>query len=42
MWPDFGPADLAEALTSFHGRERRFGGLQPEVLEPKGEPALSL
>ena len=42
MWPDFGPADLAEALTSFHGRERRFGGLQPEVLEPKGEPAMSL
>jgi undecaprenyl diphosphate synthase len=41
MWPDFGPADLAEALTSFHGRERRFGGLQPEALEPKGEPALS-
>src|ERR1700675_3622334 len=28
MWPDFGEADLAEALLSFHGRERRFGGLQ--------------
>ena len=42
MWPDFGPADLGEALASFHGRERRFGGLQPEALEPKGEPALSL
>jgi undecaprenyl diphosphate synthase len=42
MWPDFGEADLAEALMSFHGRERRFGGLQPEVLEPKEEPALSL
>ena len=41
MWPDFGPADLEEALTSFHGRERRFGGLAPEALEPKGEPALS-
>ena len=39
MWPDFGPEDLAEALASFHGRERRFGGLAPEVLEP--EPALS-
>ena len=34
MWPDFGAAHLAEALASFHGRERRFGGLQPEVLEP--------
>jgi undecaprenyl diphosphate synthase len=29
MWPDFGTEDLAEALKSFHGRERRFGGLQP-------------
>jgi undecaprenyl diphosphate synthase len=29
MWPDFGAEDLAEALRSFHGRERRFGGLQP-------------
>jgi len=34
MWPDFGEEDLAEALTSFHGRERRFGGLQPEIFEP--------
>jgi undecaprenyl diphosphate synthase len=29
MWPDFTAEDLAEALRSFHGRERRFGGLQP-------------
>jgi undecaprenyl diphosphate synthase len=29
MWPDFEARDLAEALASFHGRERRFGGLQP-------------
>jgi undecaprenyl diphosphate synthase len=34
MWPDFGEEDLAEALASFHGRERRFGGLQAEVHEP--------
>lgn len=27
MWPDFGAADLAAALASFHGRERRFGAL---------------
>lgn len=27
MWPDFDADDLAEAMTSFHGRERRFGGL---------------
>jgi undecaprenyl diphosphate synthase len=29
MWPDFAAEDLAEALKFFHGRERRFGGLQP-------------
>jgi undecaprenyl diphosphate synthase len=27
MWPEFGGADLAEALASFHGRQRRVGGL---------------
>ncbi|MBO9602522.1 MAG: di-trans,poly-cis-decaprenylcistransferase [Novosphingobium sp.] len=26
LWPDFTPAHLEEALTSFAGRERRFGG----------------
>ncbi len=25
MWPDFGAADLAEAVREFHSRERRFG-----------------
>jgi undecaprenyl diphosphate synthase len=27
LWPDFGPEDLAAAITVFHGRERRYGGL---------------
>jgi undecaprenyl diphosphate synthase len=31
MWPDFTPADLAEAVADFHGRERRFGGLADET-----------
>ena len=31
MWPDFDAEDLAEALASFHRRERRFGGLAPAV-----------
>ena len=31
MWPDFGPADLAAAISQFHRRERRFGSL-PEVV----------
>jgi undecaprenyl diphosphate synthase len=26
LWPDFGAADLAEALRSYQGRERRYGG----------------
>jgi undecaprenyl diphosphate synthase len=34
MWPEFDASDLAEALASFHGRERRFGGLQHLPLEP--------
>jgi undecaprenyl diphosphate synthase len=40
MWPDFGREDLAEALASFHGRERRFGGLQPVSPELASEVAL--
>ncbi len=39
MWPDFGREDLAEALASFHRRERRFGGLQPVSPERAPEPA---
>ena len=42
MWPDFGSEDLAEALASFYGRERRFGGLQPISPELAPEAALSL
>jgi undecaprenyl diphosphate synthase len=34
MWPDFEAGDLAAALTSFHRRERRFGGLPSLPLEP--------
>ncbi len=26
LWPDFGPADLDEAIAQFHRRNRRFGG----------------
>jgi undecaprenyl diphosphate synthase len=38
MWPDFDADDLAVALTSFHTRERRFGGLVPMA----GEAAIEL
>jgi len=34
MWPEFDAEDLAEALASFHRRERRFGGLPSLPLEP--------
>jgi undecaprenyl diphosphate synthase len=42
MWPDFEAQDLAEALATFHRRERRFGGLQTESPELAPEPAMSL
>ncbi len=28
MWPDFSAADLAAAISWFHARDRRFGGLK--------------
>jgi undecaprenyl diphosphate synthase len=31
LWPDFSPDDLASAVASFNGRERRFGGLGPSA-----------
>jgi undecaprenyl diphosphate synthase len=42
MWPDFAAQDLAEALATFRGRERRFGGLQPTSPELVPEPAMGL
>ncbi|MFL6792765.1 MAG: di-trans,poly-cis-decaprenylcistransferase [Bradyrhizobium sp.] len=33
MWPEFEADDLADALSCFHRRERRFGGLQSVALE---------
>ena len=38
MWPEFEAEDLAEALGSFHRRERRFGGLQ--AIAPEDVPSL--
>jgi len=38
MWPEFDAGDLAEALTSFHHRERRFGGLK--AIAPQDVPSL--
>jgi undecaprenyl diphosphate synthase len=38
MWPEFEADDLADALSSFHRRERRFGGLQ--AIAPQDVPSL--
>lgn len=34
MWPDFSADDLAGAVSEFHGRERRFGGV-PALSAPR-------
>jgi len=34
MWPDFEESDLEEALTDFHSRTRRFGGLSRGKMPP--------
>ena len=34
MWPDFGPADLATAISHFRTRERRFGSLPIALASP--------
>lgn len=31
LWPDFGAADLRQALAWFAGRQRRFGAVQPAL-----------
>jgi undecaprenyl diphosphate synthase len=38
MWPEFDADDLADALASFHRRERRFGGLA--AIAPEAVPNL--
>lgn len=32
LWPDFDEAELASAITAFHGRERRFGKISQQVV----------
>ena len=42
LWPDFSPADLRNAVTEFHRRDRRFGGLSiPPPPPPARERWLS-
>jgi undecaprenyl diphosphate synthase len=37
LWPDFGVAQLLEALLEYQRRERRFGGLADGADEPESE-----
>lgn len=37
LWPDFGAAELREALSEYAARERRFGGVPVAVPEAAGE-----
>jgi len=32
LWPDFGKKDLYEAIIAFQKRERRYGGLEPQLV----------
>ena len=32
LWPDFGKKDLYEAIIAFQKRERRYGGLEPQMV----------
>lgn len=34
LWPDFGHAELDTALASFASRDRRFGGVKPDLPTP--------
>jgi undecaprenyl diphosphate synthase len=34
MWPDFAGEHLADALSAFHGRQRRYGSLRVQECEP--------
>jgi undecaprenyl diphosphate synthase len=36
LWPDFTPADLAQALADFAARDRRFGGLPAATVAASG------
>ncbi len=33
MWPEFGPAELRAAVEEFHTRQRRYGGVNPDLTQ---------
>lgn len=40
LWPDFDDGDLADAFAAFRARERRFGRVQPSVVDEPSVPAV--
>lgn len=41
LWPDFGRAQLLEALQSYSGRERRFGKTSAQVTHPDTSESIT-
>ncbi|MGH7446471.1 MAG: undecaprenyl diphosphate synthase family protein, partial [Longimicrobiales bacterium] len=39
QWPDYERSDLAEAITEFHGRQRRFGRVSDSTVTPVRTPS---
>ncbi|MSR28127.1 MAG: di-trans,poly-cis-decaprenylcistransferase [Phycisphaerales bacterium] len=39
LWPDFGPADLREAIADYSNRKRTFGGITTDGID-SGNPSL--
>ncbi len=36
LWPDFGEAEIDAALAAYAGRDRRYGGIQPNTVVSQG------
>lgn len=42
LWPDFREAELEAAIEAYHNRQRRFGKIEENALEPIVEPVKEL
>lgn len=39
LWPEFGEAELDEAIASYQGRERRFGRTSEQLIKDESDPS---
>ena len=39
LWPEFGEAELDEAIASYRGRERRFGRTSEQLVKDESDPS---